>query len=134
VEPTDITYINTDLYDKIPVSYSFSFIIKKEWVIDSLKMTLKGRLPSEGLICHSDRGLQYCSHEYQQVLMDHQIRCSMSRKGNCYDNATTESFHAAIRNEYLHGRRFRTRQEAILGIFEYIEVFCLRERLQPSLG
>ncbi len=142
---SDITYVNTDegwlylcihmdLCDKIPVGYSFSDRIKKELVIESLRMALKGRLLSDGLICHSDRGSQYCSHEYQQILMDHQIRCSMSRKGNCYDNAPSESFHATIKKEYLHGRRFRTRQEAILGIFEYIEVFNLRERLHSSLG
>ncbi|MBM7855779.1 transposase InsO family protein [Desulfohalotomaculum tongense] len=79
--------------------------------------------PPAGLIHHSDRGSQYASHEYQQALRDYQIISSMSRKGNCYDNACIESFFGTLKLELIYGNRFKTRAEARQAVFEYIEVF-----------
>lgn len=95
---------------------------------------VKAKRPSKDLIHHSDRGSQYCSHDYQRLLKQFGMQPSMSRKGNCYDNAPMESFWGTLKNELVHHRRYRTRLEAIQEIREYIEIFYNRQRRQKRLG
>jgi putative transposase len=90
--------------------------------------------PSEGLIHHSDRGVQYCSYDYQALLKEHKMICSMSRKGNCYDNACAETFFSTIKCEMLYNNRYATREEARRDILWYIEVFYNRKRRHQALG
>jgi len=87
-----------------------------------------------GLIYHSDRGRQYASYAYQDLLNRYGMRASMSRSGNCYDNAYLESFWGTLKTELVHGERYRTRPEARLSIFEYVEVFYNRQRRHSALG
>src|SRR5262249_31700985 len=103
-------------------------------VVDALEMAVQGRLPSEGLLAHSDRGSQYASEHYQLLLARHGIACSMSRKADCWDNAPMESFFASLKKELIHGADFATRAEARAAIFEYIEVFYNNQRRHSSLG
>ena len=97
-------------------------------------MALKGRQPSRAMLHHSDRGSQYASHEYQQLLAAHGILSSMSRKGNCWDNAVAESFFATLKIELVYQTQWRTRQEARSAVFEYIELFYNRQRRHSALG
>ena len=100
----------------------------------ALTMALNQRRPCAGLIHHSDRGVQYASAAYRTALSDHGLVASMSRSGNCYDNAAMEAFWSSLKNELVHRRRFLTRQEAKTAIFEYIEGFYNRSRLHSALG
>jgi putative transposase len=97
-------------------------------------MALRQRQPAPGLIHHSDRGVQYASGEYRACLAKHGVKASMSRTGNCYDNATMESFWSTLKHEFVYRRRFATRQEATTAIFAFIEGFYNRRRLHSSLG
>ncbi|SFR19093.1 Integrase core domain-containing protein [Desulfoscipio geothermicus DSM 3669] len=106
----------------------------RQLVLDALKQAMQRYRPLAGLIHHSDRGSQYASHEYQQALKDYGILASMSRKGNCYDNACMESFFGTLKHELIYGNRFRTRNQARQAIFEYIEIFYNRIRLHSALG
>ena len=106
----------------------------KNLVEESLIKAITTRRPEKGLIHHSDRGSQYCAHEYRKILETYGVIASMSRKGNCYDNAPMESFWGTLKQELVHHRRYRTRQEAIEDITEYIEVFYNRQRRQARLG
>ena len=99
-----------------------------------LGRALQLRRPPHGLVHHSDRGSQYASHDYQETLLAAGVTCSMSRKGNCWDNAPAESFFATLKKELIHQRHFRTRAEAKSAIFEFIESWYNRERLHSSLG
>jgi transposase InsO family protein len=90
--------------------------------------------PAKGLLHHSDRGSQYCSHEYRQMLDQFGLRVSMSGTGNCFDNAPMESFWGTLKQELVHHRHYSNRQEAIRDITEYIEIFYNRQRLQAKLG
>ena len=90
--------------------------------------------PPEGLIHHSDRGRQYASYAYQELLREYGMTPSMSRSGNCYDNAYVESFFGTLKTELVHGERYRSRLEARLSIFEYVEVFYNRQRRHSALG
>ena len=103
-------------------------------VVDALELAVQRRLPDERLLAHSDRGSQYASEHYQRLLGEHGITCSMSRRGDCYDNAPMESFFASLKKELVHDARFATRAEARAAIFEYIEVFYNRQRRHSSLG
>ena len=103
-------------------------------VVDALGMALASRCPGAGLLAHSDRGSQYASEHYQQELTKHGIRCSMSRRGNCWDNAPMESFFASLKKELVHHVKYATRAEAKSSLFEYIEVFYNRERRHSALG
>lgn len=87
-----------------------------------------------GVIVHSDRGSQYCALEYQQMLRDFGLVCSMSRRGDCYDNAAMESWNHSLKVEAIHGERFDTRKEATDAIFEYIEIYYNRIRLHSTLN
>jgi transposase InsO family protein len=142
---SDITYIPTeegwlycaahkDLYSGEIVGYALGPRITRDLVKQSLLKAIRLRRPPQGLIHHSDRGVQYCAHEYRKLLAQLGIKASMSRKGNCYDNAPMESFWGTLKNELVHHRRYATREEAIREITEYIEVFYNRERRQKRLG
>ena len=124
-----------DLWSRAVVGWSMSERMNRQLVIDALKMSDGRRRISAGLMLHSDRGCQYTSEEFQRELARLGIVCSMSRKGNCWDNAVAESFFATLKRE-LEGCEagFKTRQEARRELFEYIEVFYNRERRHSALG
>ncbi len=103
-------------------------------VVHALEQAITTRRPAAGLVHHSDRGSQYCSHEYQALLRSYGMRASMSRKGNCYDNAPVESFWGTLKTELVHHRRYQTRAEAMYEISEYIGIFYNRQRRQARLG
>ena len=105
----------------------------KGLVIDALRMAYQRKHPSSGLIHHSDRGSQYCSHAYQHLLKSHGIKPSMSRKGNCWDNSPMESFFAALKTECVYQQRFKTHEQARQTIFDYIEVFYNQTRRHQSI-
>lgn len=142
---SDITYIPTeegwlylagvlDLCSKAAVGWSMSESLDRGLVIDALTMAYRRRRPGEGLLHHSDRGSQYASEDYRNLLGEYGMQMSMSRKGDCWDNAPMESFFGTLKKELVHHRKYRTREEARRDIFEYIEVFYNRERLHSSLG
>ena len=97
-------------------------------------MALERQKPPQGLLHHSDRGSQYTAADYRQTLEGRGIACSMSRKGNCWDNAVMESFFSTLKTELISHRTFATREEAKSAIFEYIEVFYNRQRRHSALG
>lgn len=103
-------------------------------VCDALQMAVYKRKRPKGVIFHSDRGSQYCSHAYRQLLEKHQIRGSMSAKGNCYDNACAESFFHSLKVEAIHGEHFKTRDAMRQTVFEYIEIDYNRVRLHSANG
>ena len=141
----DITYIATlegwlylaavlDLFTRKVVGWSMSERIDSRLAVDALEMAVSRQLPDAGLIAHSDRGVQYASEHYQRTLTTHGIECSMSRRGDCWDNAPAESFFATLKKELVHHEVYETRTEARASLFEYIEVFYNRQRLHSSLG
>ena len=142
---SDITYISTDegwlycaahkdIFNGEIVGYALGSRITKDLVSRSLFRAVTAKRPPRGLIHHSDRGSQYCSPNYQKLLQQFGMKASMSRKGNCYDNAPMESFWGTLKNELIYHCRYRTREEAIKEITEYIEVFYNRQRRQARLG
>jgi len=108
--------------------------LSRNLVSQSLLRAITTRRPEKGLLHHSDRGSQYCSHEYQSLLRQFGLEASMSGTGNCFDNAPMESFWGIIKQELIHHRHYRSRREAIEDITEYIEIFYNRQRLQARLG
>jgi len=141
----DITYIPTDegflylagiedLFHRKVVGWSLKDRMTKELTINALKQAIGRENPGDGLIFHSDRGSQYAAYAYQETLDKYGIRQSMSRKGNCYDNACMESFFSTLKKDMIYGRRFKTREEAKLVIIEYIETFYNCHRLHSTLG
>lgn len=141
----DITYIPTsegwlylavlmDLASRRIVGWSMSDRIKSELTLQALDSAIRRRRPRRGLIHHTDRGSQYACGDYQQALAAHGIRCSMSRRGNCWDNAPMESFFRSLKVELVFGRRFETRASARQEIFDYIEAYYNQKRLHSSLG
>ncbi len=142
---SDITYIRTgegwlylavvmDLYSKAIIGWSMSHRITRDLVLQALLMALWNRTPEEGLMHHSDRGSQYASGDFQALLTEHGIECSMSGAGNCYDNAVVESWFGLLKRERVHRRHYRTRQEARQDVFDYIERFYNRRRPHGSAG
>ena len=123
-----------DLYTRQIVGWAMRERMTKELVIDALRMAWFRRRPPPGLIHHSDRGSQYCSHDFQKQLAEYGMLASMSRKGNCWDNATSESFFNSLKNERVHGSRYETRDEARVDLFDYVEVFYNRRRRHSALG
>ncbi len=103
-------------------------------VLNALQMAIEQRQPPVGVIHHTDRGRLYAAENYQQLLASHQMVPSMGRKGDCYDNAVSESFFSTLKNELLHDRNYSSREQACSEIFEYIEVFYNRQRLHQTLG
>jgi putative transposase len=142
---SDITYVETgegwlyvatveDLYSRKVVGWSLGDRMPGDLVERALEMAIGRRLPSGDLLLHSDRGSQYASGSYQELLRSQGITCSMSRRGNCWDNAPMESFFATFKKELIHQERFATREEARASIVEYIELFYNVERRHSSLG
>ena len=142
---SDITYVWTeegwlylavimDLYSRMVVGWSMSERMTSKLVIDALQMAIWRRKMPRGVIIHSDRGSQYCSHDYQQLLADNGFICSMSKRGDCYDNASMESWNHSFKVEAIHGERFSTRADAKNHVFEYIDVYYNRKRLHSRLG
>jgi len=142
---SDITYCWTeqgwlylavimDLYSRKIVGWSLSERMTKQLVIDALQMALWARKPPRGLIIHSDRDSQYCAYDYQKLIYHHGLVCSMSKRGDCYDNAAMESWNHSLKVEAIHGEKFATRTEAKNHIFEYIEIYYNRKRLHSMLG
>jgi transposase InsO family protein len=136
--PTDEGWLylsgHKDLCTGKIVGYAMGGRMTKNLVEESLFRAIMIRRPEKGLLHHSDRGSQYCSREYRKLLAQYGVIASMSRKGNCYDNAPMESFWGTLKQELVHHRRYSTRQEAIRDITEYIEVFYNRQRRQARLG
>ena len=139
----DITYIPTnegwlylatviDLYSRKIVGWSMDETMKVSLVNDALKMALISRNPSKGLLWHTDRGSQYASYEHKNLLEKYGIIQSMSKKGDCWDNAVAESFFHSLKTELIHHENFLTRKQANEKIFEYIEIFYNRQRLHSS--
>ena len=142
---SDITYLWTDegwlylaivldLFNREVVGWSLKPRMTTDIVTDALTMAWFRRRPATGLIHHSDRGSQYASHAFQDKLAEYGMLCSMSRKGNCWDNAPTESWFNSFKNERVFGECFETRDEMRAMAFEYIEVFYNRRRLHSTLG
>jgi putative transposase len=142
----DVTYIPTregwvylavveDLFSRMVVGWSMAATMTSRLVVDALEMALARRLKgSSDLVAHSDRGSQYASEHYRRRLSEERIVCSMSRRGNCWDNAPMESFFATLKKELVHHEDYATRAEATASIFEYVEAFYNRVRRHSSLG
>ena len=142
---SDITYLWTDegwlylaivldLFNREVVGWSLKPRMTADIVTDALTMAWFRRKPAPGVLHHSDRGSQYASHAFQEKLTEYGMTCSMSRKGNCWDNAPTESWFNSFKNERVHGWRFATHEDMTATAFEYIEVFYNRKRLHSTLG
>lgn len=142
----DITYLWTEegwlylavvidlLYSRLVVGWAIAERMTAELPCQALKMALWRRKMPRGVIVHSDRGSQYCSVQYQALLVQHSLICSMSAKGNCYDNACAESFFHSMKVEIIHGERFATREEMRQTVFEYIEIDYNRTRRHSANG
>ena len=141
----DITYVWTDegwmylsvvidLFSRRVVGWSMRSTLERSLVIEALQQAIADRRQGPGLVCHSDRGSQYASHEYQELIRNTGVVCSMSRKGDCYDNAPVESFFASLKLELVYRSRFETRAAARAAIFEWIAVWYNRKRRHSTLG
>jgi putative transposase len=141
----DIAYIHTregwlylavviDLYSRQVVGWSMDGNMRAKLVNDALLMAIWKRKPDKGLLWHTDRGSQYASDSHRKPLKPYGIRQSMSRKGNCWDNAVSGSFFHTLKTELIHHQRFHSREEAKQAVFEYVEVFYNRERLHSANG
>jgi len=142
---SDITYIETregwlylavilDLRSRRVIGWAMSASLAEKLVLDALQMALLRRKPARGVLHHSDRGSQYAGKAYRRRLRDHGIRCSMSRKGDCWDNAVIESFNATIKTELIYRTRWETREGARAAIYSYIETWYNSKRLHSTLG
>ena len=142
---SDITYVPTDegwlyvagildLYGREVIGWAMGERMTKRLVIDCLKQANTRRSNPRSVLLHSDRGSQYCSNDYQKLLKKSDFICSMSRKGNCWDNAPMESFWGKLKQEWLNDKRFRTREDAKRAVFWYIEVYYKRYRLHEANG
>lgn len=142
---TDITYIRTrqgrmylasvmDLYSRKIVGWSLKSRMTNELVLEALDRAVAAQKPPPGLLHHSDRGSQYASHEYQRRLEKYNMICSMSRRGNCYDNACIESYHGILKRELVYRETFQTKELAKRKIYWYLEFFYNRKRKHSSLG
>jgi len=141
----DITYLWTgqgwlylavilDLFSRRIVGWAMDQTIDRTLVLSALDMAILGRKPASDLLCHSDRGSQYASGDYQHRLQEAGIVCSMSRRGNCWDNAPTESFFATLKKELVHRTHFESREQARGAVFRWIEVWYNRKRRHSTLG
>ena len=142
---TDITYIRTyegwlylavvmDLHSRMIIGWSMKPTLERELVLDALLMAVWRRKPREAVIVHSDQGSQYGSYDWMRFCRDHKLQPSMSRRGNCYDNAQVESFFSSLKKERIKHRIYQTREEGRSDVFDYIEVFYNRSRRHSSLG
>ena len=142
---SDITYLATrtgwlyltviiDLFSRMVVGWALSSSLSHEMVVTALKRAIKNRRPGKGLIFHSDRGVQYACTDFRKELGKHGFVQSMSRKGNCWDNAVAESFFGVMKTELVYHERYEGHQDTLHSIFEYIEVFYNRERKHSTIG
>jgi len=142
---SDITFIWTgqgwlylavvmDLYSRKVVGWSMSRRVDRQIVVDAMQMALDQRRPDAGLIHHSDRGSQYLSDDFQALLRRHQVTCSMSDRGSCYDNAVVEAFFASLKRERTRRRTYQTIAQARADVFDYIERFYNRQRRHGYVG
>jgi putative transposase len=122
-----------DLYARRVVGWAMAPQATADLAIAALTMAIQQRRPKPGLICHTDQGVQYASVAYRTVLQAHRVRASMSRRGNCHDNAVAESFFSNLKNELTHHTTYTSRKEAKTAIFDYIEVFYNRQRPHQTL-
>lgn len=140
----DITYIWTmegwlylavvlDLFSRRVIGWSMRHTMEAELALDALQMALDQRCPEGGVLHHTDRGVQYACGDYRKLLTRNEMICSMSRKGDCWDNAVSESFFATLKNELIETQPWETREQVRAAVFEYIEVWYNRERLHSSL-
>jgi transposase InsO family protein len=142
---TDITYVQTgegwlylaavmELYSGKIVGWAMDSTMTQQLVINALKQAIGRANPPRGVICHSDRGVQYASKKYRRILAFYGFKQSMSRKGNCWDNACIESFFGTLKTELVYHEQYKTGTQARLSIFDYIETFYNRIRLHSKLG
>ncbi|NIP55503.1 MAG: IS3 family transposase, partial [Phycisphaerae bacterium] len=142
---SDITYLATrtgwlyltviiDLFSRMVVGWALSSSLSHEMVVTALKRAIKNRRPGDGLIFHSDRGVQYACTDFRKELQKHHIVQSMSRKGDCWDNAVAESFFGIMKTELVYHEQYAGHQDTLHSIFEYIEAFYNRERRHSTLG
>ena len=142
---SDITYIATDrgwlyltvfldLYSRMVVGWALSSSLGSQLVQMALNRAIQRRRPGAGLMIHSDRGVQYACKEFRQMLEKHKIVQSMSRKGDCWDNAVAESFFSIIKSEMIHHERFKDRNDTLPAVFEYIESYYNQKRKHSTLG
>ena len=142
---SDITFIPTreghlylaivlDIYSRAIVGWAMSHRINGDLVLDALEMAIQHRGSPEDVLVHSDQGSQYTAEQYRKQLRQHRMICSMSRKGECHDNAVAESFFHTLKEELVHDENYATRQEAKQSIFQYIELYYNRQRLHSFLG
>lgn len=142
---SDISYIRTnegwlylatviDLFSRKLIGYKMGSKMTRDLVISALQSALKERQYPKNVIVHTDRGSQYASNDYKRILNIHNLIGSMSRKGNCWDNAVAESFFATLKKEYIYNTIFKTRLDAQLGIFDYVETWYNKERIHSKLG
>lgn len=142
---TDITYISTyegwlylavvmDLHSRMIIGWSMKPTLAKELVVDALLMAVWRRKPKDAVVVHSDQGSQYGSDEWMRFCRQHNLQPSMSRRGNCYDNAAMESFFSSLKKERIKRRIYQTKEDARMDIFDYIEIFYNRSRRHSSLG
>jgi len=141
----DITYIPSqngwlylaivmDLYSRKIIGWSMDTSMTAALVNDAITMTVWRRKPANGLIWHTDRGSQYCAKSHREILKDHGILQSMSRKGDCWDNATSESFFSTLKRKSLETANFANQNQAAAAIFEYVEVFYNKIRAHSTIG
>ncbi|TNJ52661.1 IS3 family transposase, partial [Paenibacillus hemerocallicola] len=142
---TDITYVPCregrlylasvlDLFTRKIVGWKLADRMTTDLVLAALDQAYNAQKPSKGLIHHSDRGSQYASEPYRARLQQYHMEASMSRKGNCYDNAVIESFHSVLKKEFIYCTTFRTKAQAQQEVFEYTELFYNRKRIHGALG
>lgn len=142
---SDITYIWTaegwlylavilDLFSRQIVGWSLNRRMTRKLIMDALRMAIWRRRPEPGLVFHSDRGSQYCSNDFQKMLKAHEMKSSMSRKGDCWDNAVAESFFGSLKTERVFFTNYKTREEARRDIVDYIEMFYNSKRRHSYLG
>lgn len=142
---SDITYIRVgrtwlylaavvDLFSRKVVGWALERHMRESLILEALEMAVSQREPKGHTLIHSDRGVQYRGNEYQEALRNYDIACSMSRKGNCWDNAVMESFFSRLKVELIYAEDYKTVDEVRAGVFEYIEIFYNRMRRHSSLG
>ena len=142
---TDITYIRVkrewlylavvlDLFSRKVIGWALEEHLREELVLEALDMAVCDREVQSDMLLHSDRGVQYRGHEYQAALQNYGIRCSMSRTGNCWDNAVMESFFSRLKVELIYAEQYQTIDEVRSGVFEYIEMFYNRNRRHSAIG
>ena len=142
---SDITYIRVgrqwlflaaimDLFSRKVVGWALADHMREGLILQALEMAVSHRSPDRNTVLHSDRGVQYRGNEYQAALSQYGLRCSMSRQGNCWDNAVMESFFSRLKVELIYAENYKTMETARTGIFEYIEMFYNRQRKHSALG